>query len=254
MSELVDTLEFLEIQSRNDFRREALINILIPLVKGQMVLDVGCGKGFMTENLVGMKKVTISLDTEFSFVKYTVLRTNKFPRPASGVYYAGEILPFASGTFDSILAIDVIEHVENDDYFVSELVRVLANTGTLIIVIPAIQHLYGKRDKALGHYRRYNKMKLRKILHKSNCRINYLKYWNLLGTFPYAFSELILHREISDKIRQGNSSPFHTIIAKVLSKWLLLESKLYIPIGLSLIAEIQKLDMSSPFSRSRFIK
>lgn len=240
MNDLRESLGLLEAQSKNDFRRQALVKMLLPITEGQRVLDVGCGMGFATEFLVSMGKIAVALDTENSYITYTVERTKSYFQPASGVNYGGETLPFANGVFDTVLAFDVIEHVERDDFFVQELWRVLANKGLLIVVVPALQFLYGKRDKALGHYRRYNKQVLKRILKESGFKINQIKYWNALGILPYAFSELLLHREISDKIRTGEQSHFHRILAKILSKWLIFENKLYLPIGLSLIAVSRK--------------
>jgi SAM-dependent methyltransferase len=240
MSELPQALQALEAQSTNDFRRQALVKLLIPNIEGQMVLDVGCGMGFMTEQIVKIGKVAVALDTEFPYVAYATHRTKTYLKPASGVNYGGTVFPFSDGSFATILAFDVIEHVEDDVFFVKELRRVLANDGVLIIVVPALQSLYGKRDKSLGHFRRYNREEITRVLSESNLQIQYLNYWNLLGLFPYAFSERFLHREISDRIRTGKFSYIQRILVKFITKWLIFEGKLCLPVGLSLISISRK--------------
>jgi 2-polyprenyl-3-methyl-5-hydroxy-6-metoxy-1,4-benzoquinol methylase len=90
MSVLRENLEMLEAQSKNDFRRQSLVRILLPEIKGQTILDIGCGMGFMTEHLVSMGKNVIALDTELSFVTYAVQRTFIYNHPAMGVNYAGD--------------------------------------------------------------------------------------------------------------------------------------------------------------------
>ncbi len=244
MSDLPGILEALEAHAQNDFRRQALIKMLVPIIEGQRVLDVGCGMGFLTEEVAKKDKLAIALDTEPSVIAAAVKRTMRYPLPASGVNYGGATLPFANGVFQTILAFDVIEHVEKDGQFVQELSRVLVDKGKLIVVVPALQALYGKRDQVFGHYRRYGKKELKTLLTEAHLEINHLRYWNILGLFPYAFSELVLHREISDSIRTGGSSQLRKILAKILKNWLIFESKLYLPIGLSLIAVARKVGSS----------
>lgn len=64
-------------------------------------------------------------------------------------------LPFADGAFDLVCAMDIIEHVEDDVRAMSELTRVLAPCGTLIISVPLHQAHWTAFDEFVGHCRRY---------------------------------------------------------------------------------------------------
>jgi SAM-dependent methyltransferase len=66
--------------------------------------------------------------------------------------------------FDSILYIDVLEHIENDREEARKAYQHLKSNGNLIILVPAHQWLFTPFDKAIGHYRRYNKVTLEAIL------------------------------------------------------------------------------------------
>ena len=64
-------------------------------------------------------------------------------------------LPFKSGSFDLVLATDVIEHVDDDTKAVHEIARVLKRGGTALITVPAFQALWGLQDEKAHHKRRY---------------------------------------------------------------------------------------------------
>ncbi len=65
--------------------------------------------------------------------------------------------------FDSILYIDVLEHIENDRDELRRAVDLLRNKGEIIILSPAHDFLYSLFDRQLGHYRRYNQKRIRQI-------------------------------------------------------------------------------------------
>jgi len=64
-------------------------------------------------------------------------------------------LPYQDKTFDFISALDVLEHVRNDELAISEISRILKNEGIAIITVPHLMKYYTSQDKLIGHYRRY---------------------------------------------------------------------------------------------------
>jgi 2-polyprenyl-3-methyl-5-hydroxy-6-metoxy-1,4-benzoquinol methylase len=68
--------------------------------------------------------------------------------------------------YNSILYIDVIEHIKNDAAELSHTLDYLETGGHLIILVPAHQYLYSPFDKSIGHYRRYSRSMLEKIVPK----------------------------------------------------------------------------------------
>src|SRR5688572_6510095 len=80
-------------------------------------------------------------------------------------------LPFANDTFDLVCAMDVIEHVEDDVGALSELTRVLAPHGTLLISVPLHQSHWTAFDEFVGHCRRYEPARLTALLAQFGLRI-----------------------------------------------------------------------------------
>jgi SAM-dependent methyltransferase len=87
--------------------------------------------------------------------------------------------------FDTIIMMDVIEHIENDDEFlINTIGPLLKNNGKIIMTIPAYQFLYSKHDEVLKHYRRYNIKMIKNLCNKSNFRIKRYHYFYFLLLFP----------------------------------------------------------------------
>jgi SAM-dependent methyltransferase len=69
-------------------------------------------------------------------------------------------LPYPDGFFDVVVAFDVLEHVEDDDKALGEIYRVLKRGGHFVFTVPSFNRLYGAHDRALSHFRRYNRENL----------------------------------------------------------------------------------------------
>jgi SAM-dependent methyltransferase len=80
-------------------------------------------------------------------------------------------LPFADRTFDLICAMDIIEHVDDDVHALSELTRVLAPHGTLLLSVPLHQSHWTAFDEFVGHCRRYEPARLTSLLAQFGLRI-----------------------------------------------------------------------------------
>jgi SAM-dependent methyltransferase len=76
----------------------------------------------------------------------------------------GEGLDFAPGSFDAVLCLNVLEHVEYDGAALGQVRSWLAPGGVLVLQVPAHQWLFGSIDMALGHWRRYTRRQLADVL------------------------------------------------------------------------------------------
>ena len=86
----------------------------------------------------------------------------------------------AEERFDAILYIDVLEHIEDDRAEVQRATAYLKPGGFLIVLAPAHQWLFSPFDRSIGHYRRYNRLMLRKLT-PSGLTIVGLKYLDSVG-------------------------------------------------------------------------
>lgn len=130
---------------------------------GQDVLEVGAGNGVNTPYLNRGAREWVCLEPDKSMAQNLAQRQRANQLPATRVV-AGTIadLP-ATPSFDSIIYIDVLEHIEDDAAEVAEAVQRLRPGGKLVVLGPAHNWLFSPFDKAVGHFRRYSAAELRAL-------------------------------------------------------------------------------------------
>ena len=100
--------------------------------------------------------------------------------------------------YDTIFALNVIEHVQDDNLAISNCNNLLKANGKLIILVPALPQLYNSFDKGLQHYRRYTKKSLNLLIAENNFGIIRSQYFNAVGMLGWY---------ISGKLQKNNSIP-----------------------------------------------
>ena len=78
---------------------------------------------------------------------------------------------FAADRLDTIVALNVVEHIENDVGALATMRTMLAPGGRIVILVPALQAIYGEMDRELGHFRRYGKAGLSEVFAKAGFRV-----------------------------------------------------------------------------------
>ena len=153
---------------------------LAPFLK-EKVLEVGAGIGGTTRELCdGTQEKWLCLEPDPNLYATLENRINKKQLPACCFSKKGTTSDLAQGEkFNAIMYIDVIEHIEKDSDELRRSKNLLTEKGYLIVLVPAHQFLYNEFDKAIGHYRRYNKkmlaaaapegLHLRKIMYLDSC-------------------------------------------------------------------------------------
>ncbi len=221
-----------------DFRNKNLINLISNLVTGESVLEIGCGNGILLSKLKKMGKKTLGLEPSKELFEIAKKNNPDLEIVNGRAEQLGDLI---QEKFDSVLMIDVLEHIEDDNGLVQKIYNVLNEKGEYIIVVPAYQFAYGKRDKSLGHYRRYSKKSLKKVLEKNNFVIEKIRYWNMLGLLPYLIAEKIFKKALKTEFRTKNKNFFSKIISKLLDYWFrFIENKINCGFGLSLICVAKK--------------
>ena len=84
------------------------------------------------------------------------------------------------------IALDVLEHVEDDTLAFSEMLRITKPGGIVIINVPAFMSLWSDWDVSLGHFRRYSKSMLQAVLasHRSEIDVLHFEYENAFAFLP----------------------------------------------------------------------
>lgn len=169
-----------------------------PYISGQ-VLEVGAGIGGTTAFLVENEHDSWTcLEPDPSLVvQLTEFIKEKKPDRNYSVV-TGNINDLNRGTnYDTILYIDVLEHILDDRAELSRAARLLAPDGCLIVLSPAYQWLYSEFDKAIGHYRRYTRTSLVNVA-PGNLKLINIKYLDSMGVFASLVNRLFLHKKNPD--------------------------------------------------------
>jgi SAM-dependent methyltransferase len=95
--------------------------------------------------------------------------------------------------YDTLIYIDVLEHIEDDRQEVLNALNALKPNGHLIILCPAHNWLFSPFDKSIGHYRRYDKKRYLQILPKE-FEILRLRYLDSIGILASATNKLFLKK------------------------------------------------------------
>lgn len=95
-----------------------------------------------------------------------------------------ESLKLPAHTLKNVAAFDVLEHIENEKEFLDELQSLIQVDGKLIITVPAHNWLFSSFDKEIGHFRRYNKKSIEKVMNESGFQVAYCRYFMKSLVFP----------------------------------------------------------------------
>lgn len=109
-------------------------------------------------------------------------------------------LPLESESCDFVTALDVLEHIDDDQAAIKELWRILKPGGTIVITVPALMSLWSDWDVSLRHFRRYDKRGLHNLLCPLPFEIVELNYMNF-----FAFPAVWLSRKLRAKTGGGET-------------------------------------------------
>jgi ubiquinone/menaquinone biosynthesis C-methylase UbiE len=160
---------------------------------GKEVLEVGAGIGGTTKSLCSEKQirwVCLEPDKDLA-VKITGAIDSKELPSICEVKTSSLAKLDEREKFDSIIYIDVLEHIEKDKDELEIAARHLKKGGFVIVLSPAHQYLYTPFDKAIGHFRRYNKKRLRELT-PNNLKLVKLIYLDSIGALASLGNKLIL--------------------------------------------------------------
>jgi SAM-dependent methyltransferase len=143
------------------------------------VLDVGCGTGY---NLGALRQRgnARAVGLDFAPEALRFCRERGLDRL---VCADGARLPFRPGSFDVVMALDMIEHLRDDGAALAGFADVLAPGGHLVLFVPAFRFLWSWQDEVSHHFRRYTRRELQEKVVAAGFEIRKLSYANSL-LFP----------------------------------------------------------------------
>ena len=164
-----------------------------PYIKGN-VLEAGAGIGsttFLLNDGSANQWLMLEPDEKMSESLKKKIETKEFP--ANCRLQTGTIGQLSS-TFDTIIYIDVMEHIEADAEEMKKAAALLNNGGHIVVLSPAFQFLYSPFDKAIGHCRRYNRKMLRDIT-PAGLQMSSIRYYDTVGYFAALLNKLFLRQK-----------------------------------------------------------
>ena len=136
-------------------------------------------------------------------------------------------------SYDSILYINVLEHVEDEAFELATAYDALCRNGHLLIFVPALPWLYSDFDKQVGHYRRYLKKDVVTIVEKVGFSIVKVRYFDLAGIIPWFINFVLFKNSISG----GSVSLYDNIVVPPMR---FLERLISPPIGKNILLVAKK--------------
>jgi SAM-dependent methyltransferase len=195
---------------------------------GQRVLEVGAGTGTMTSFLRDRDRV-VATDVDEQYVHLLERRFEKSPNVSVAAFDLEREAPplVTSQSYDTIICMNVLEHLRDDRTAASRLAALLEPNGRLILLVPAHRQLFGSMDEAVGHHRRYAGGEVADLLRSVGLEVEGETFVNAASTPGWY---------VNGKLLKRRSVPgFQARVANLLVPVYRLERKLGLPFGLSLI-------------------
>lgn len=157
---------------------------------GRRIVEVGAGTGSFSELLLSCSPellVLVEPSREmFQLLEERLDRHEGSPKiqlhNASFIDVANQV---KAETPDSILYVNVLEHIENDDEELAQVHETLPANGRVFIFVPAFQWLYGGFDERVGHFRRYTRAGLIKKCQEAKFNVLHSQYFDSTGVLPW---------------------------------------------------------------------
>ncbi|MBW3541519.1 MAG: class I SAM-dependent methyltransferase [Planctomycetes bacterium] len=204
---------------------------------GNRILEVGCGVGSVVEQL-GQRESIHGIDVEPELVEYCEQRFAGRPECRFSVIDishadAAMLKSLADGRFDTIVCINALEHIRDDVRALLGMEAVLAADGRIALLVPAHPWLYGRYDTLDGHFRRYSKASLRRLVAHTNLRIVRMRYFNAVGALGWWVHYRLLRRARHSRRQLSAMNRLLPVVRRM-------ERLIPPPFGLSLTAVLEK--------------
>lgn len=205
---------------------------------GDKVVEAGSGAGSFSKQILGMQPdEAIFVEPTKNMYKLLMKRVGALKSKQTKVQtlnaYTGEVIK-KLGHPDSFVYINVFEHIEDDKAEIKMLSKALRKGGHIIIFVPALNALLSDFDRSIGHFRRYDKKRLRMLAEEAGLEVVRLKYFDFIGMAPWFVNFRLLK---SKKIKPSAVEFYDKAAIPVIRT---LESVIPAPVGKNLLLIAKK--------------
>lgn len=206
---------------------------------GDHVVEVGAGTGNFSRLLLGESPRTLALVEPSAMFEHLEHNISAIDKETEVIIYnsifrnvAAEIA--ADRRPDTVIYINVLEHIEDDTGELQAIHQTLADGGRCLIFVPALQSLYGNFDREVGHFRRYSRRELEAKCRSAGFTVERSKYFDFAGIFPWFVKYRVLR---SNSLSAGAVDAYDRIVVPLARK---IEPLLPIPIGKNILAVLKR--------------
>jgi len=172
-----------------NFHINYCLSFIKKYIKGN-ILEIGAGCGSFTKNYYKSNFKNIFL-TEKD--EKNIFDLQKKFKKNSNIKISNLSVENINGKFDTILYLHVLEHIKDDVQEIENAKKKLNEGGYLVIMVPAHQKIFGNLDKAVGHFRRYEKNFFKTNL--LQLKLINLKYLDSMGYLLYYLNKIFFKNE-----------------------------------------------------------
>ncbi|MCC6661837.1 MAG: glycosyltransferase [Phycisphaerales bacterium] len=166
---------------------------------GRRVFEAGCGIGNFTELLLD-REALLAADLDPFYAEVIERRFGHLENVSTirmDLADPAGVAPLAGRSLDTIISLNVLEHIEDDRAVLRNFCAALQPGGHAVILVPAHPWLYSECDRTLGHCRRYTVAELRGKLAGAGFSVVEIAQFNRLGVLGWWASKLLRRRELS---------------------------------------------------------
>jgi SAM-dependent methyltransferase len=169
---------------------------LAPAITGR-VLEIGSGTGTMSAFLQGAPRLALT-DVEPDSLRDLAARFGSQPGVTVDAWDLNEEAPerLRGEAFDTVVCLNVLEHIEDDEAALRRMHERLAPGGRLVLLVPAHPLLFNGFDRGVRHFRRYEKRGLAAQLGQAGFRLERAWYFNMLGALGWFVNGNVLGKTL----------------------------------------------------------
>ena len=187
---------------------------------GSRLLEIGSGTGNLTRRLVP-RDVYVASDVNPLYVKTLENLTSDRPYLAARFTDVTDLAsyPQLAGGFDSVVCLNVIEHIDDDVGALRNIRAVLAQGGRAIVLVPSGPWNFGSLDEVLGHKRRYTEATLRRAAEEAGFEVRQVLRFNRVSSLPWFLNGRVMRKQ-SFGLLQIRIVDWITPISRVVDRYL----------------------------------
>lgn len=185
---------------------------------GQRILEVGCGIGNLTHFLIN-RELVIGIDIDSNHIKYVkdIFKTKANMQFILTDINKVSINEFKKYKFDTIVCLNVLEHIKNDMKALGIFYELLSPGGRLLLQVPALPRLFSSLDSSISHFRRYSKKSLLVKTNVAGLQTEHCSYMNIFGILVWFWNGKIMQKNIVPEEQLKGSDVFVPLL-KLLDK------------------------------------